>query len=107
MKQPDIEAAVCEDILARQRVGLAKYGVSVADNPLSQREWQRHLYEELLDSAIYLKRCIRDADERLGSENARLRVALELISAPMRPDGTYNRDRYACALIARDALKRP
>jgi len=35
---------------------------------------------------------------------ARLRAALELIAAPMRPDGTYNRDRGACGSIARGAL---
>lgn len=30
--------------------------------------------------------------------------ALELIASPKRPDGTYNRDRRACELLARDAL---
>jgi hypothetical protein len=33
-----------------------------------------------------------------------LRAALELIASPMRPDGTYNRDRGACGSIARGAL---
>ena len=32
-------------------------------------------------------------------------AALRLIAAPMRPDGTYNRDRRACQLIAEDALR--
>ena len=35
---------------------------------------------------------------------ARLRAALELIAAPMRPDGSYNRDREACGILARAAL---
>jgi len=35
---------------------------------------------------------------------ARLRAALELIAVPMRPDGSYNRDRGACGSIARGAL---
>jgi len=35
---------------------------------------------------------------------ARLRAALELVACPMRPDGTYNRDRGACGSIARGAL---
>ena len=30
--------------------------------------------------------------------------ALDLIAAPARPDGTYNRDRRACELLAREAL---
>jgi hypothetical protein len=52
------EARVCEDIAERQRKGLAKYGVPVADSPLSRREWLQHAYEECLDQAIYLKRLI-------------------------------------------------
>ena len=38
---------------------------------------------------------------------ARLRAALELIAVPMRPDGTYNRDRAACGTLAREALTTP
>lgn len=55
-----IEAAVCADIAERQRLGLAKYGVSVADNPLALKEWLQHAYEETLDQAIYLKRAIAE-----------------------------------------------
>lgn len=32
--------------------------------------------------------------------------ALSLIASPMRPDGTYNRDRAACGQLARDTLAR-
>ena len=42
------------------------------------------------------------ADLRLRIET--LRAALELIAAPMRPDGTYNRGRDACRIIALRAL---
>ncbi len=34
-----------------------------------------------------------------------LETALVLIAAPMRPDGTWNRDREACRRLAEDALK--
>ena len=34
------------------------------------------------------------------------RNALELIAAPMRPDGTWNRDREACRELAAEALGR-
>ena len=34
------------------------------------------------------------------------REALELISAPQRPDGTWNRDREACRQLAAEALGR-
>lgn len=39
-----------------------------------------------------------------NNEVARLRETLELIASPMRPDGTYNRDRRACELLAKEAL---
>lgn len=57
---PDVEAEVCADILRRQAAGRAKYGQTVAENPLSLREWLNHSYEEALDFAIYLKRAMRE-----------------------------------------------
>ena len=33
-----------------------------------------------------------------------MRAALELIAAPMRPDGTWNRDREACRELAAEVL---
>lgn len=59
----DIESQVCADIKARQAKGLAKYGVSVADNPLELKEWLTHAYLECLDQAIYLKRAIREIEK--------------------------------------------
>lgn len=56
------EARVCTDIAARQLVGLRKYGVSVEANPLSQRAWLQHAYEEVLDTAVYLRRLIEQID---------------------------------------------
>ena len=41
---------------------------------------------------------------KLKAENARLREALELIAAPMRPDGTWNRDRKACQELAKAVI---
>lgn len=51
-----IEALVCADIAKRQRVGMNKYGTTVADNPLELRQWLNHAYEECLDMAVYLKK---------------------------------------------------
>ena len=53
-----IEAIVCADIAERQRTGIAKYGTTVADNPLTAKQWARHAYEECLDQAVYLRRLI-------------------------------------------------
>lgn len=59
-----IEAEVCADIAARQEKGLAKYGVTVAGNPLPLKEWLEHAYFETLDKAIYLKRAIREIESQ-------------------------------------------
>ncbi len=56
------ERAVCVNIEQRQQAGIAKYGVSVAENPLHLRQWLQHAYEETLDQAIYLKRAMEELD---------------------------------------------
>ena len=69
-------------------------------------------YARALEIHIHLLRA-ELADERAKKSDAliaavddieRLTAALEIIAAPMRPDGTYNRDRAACGSIARAAL---
>ena len=60
----DTETLVIEDIKKRQAVGIKKYDVTVADNPLSLRQWLQHAYEEVLDNAIYLKRAIQEIDQQ-------------------------------------------
>lgn len=57
-----VEARVAADIAARQRIGILKYGTTVADNPLPLREWLEHAYQESLDLPIYLKRAIEEID---------------------------------------------
>ena len=55
-----IEAQVCADIAARQAKGVAKYGTTVESNPLTLEQWLTHAYEECLDQAVYLKKCIAE-----------------------------------------------
>ena len=62
MEVSGTERRVCEDIAARQQVGLRKYCVSVEDNNLSLRDWLNHAYEETLDQAVYLKRAMEEMD---------------------------------------------
>ena len=57
-----IEALVCADVASRQALGIGKYGVTVADNPLSLREWLEHAYQECLDQAVYLRRAMAEID---------------------------------------------
>lgn len=49
-----IEAIVCKEIARRQQLGIQKYGITVAENPLALLEWVRHAKEEALDLAVYL-----------------------------------------------------
>jgi len=48
---------------------------------------------------------VTDATFDLICQVARLRAALEIIAAPMRPDGTWNRDREACRQLAEKVLR--
>lgn len=57
-----VEAEVCELIAKRQQLGIAKYAMTVADNPLALRDWLQHALEEVLDQAVYLKRAINELD---------------------------------------------
>ena len=50
------------DIIERQCRGIAKYGTTVAQNPLELRQWLHHQYEELLDAAVYCRRAIQEID---------------------------------------------
>lgn len=61
------EKQVCDDIARRQEMGVAKYGTTVANNPLELREWLQHAYEETLDKAIYLKRAIEETDKIIAA----------------------------------------
>ena len=42
--------------------------------------------------------------EALRAQVEQYRAALELIASPIRPDGTWNRDRAACQQIAQEAI---
>lgn len=56
------EAQVIADITQRQRLGIAKYGTTVAQNPIPLRAWLQHAYEEGLDKVIYLRRAIDEME---------------------------------------------
>lgn len=57
-----IVEAVRDDLLLRSQVGISKYGVTLARDDLSLRDWLQHAYEETLDQANYLKRAIVEID---------------------------------------------
>lgn len=51
-----------EMLLQRSIVGLAKYGVTTDNNPLTLRAWLQHALEEALDMANYLQAAISKLD---------------------------------------------
>ena len=63
MNIKDTETEVCADIKRRQELGIAKYGTTVAQNPLELRQWLQHAYEEKLDDVVYMKRAIQELDK--------------------------------------------
>jgi hypothetical protein len=65
MSATGTEAKVCEDIARRQAFGIAKYGITVQDNPLLYRAWLTHAYEEALDLSVYLRRCLDELDKEM------------------------------------------
>lgn len=65
MTDPIVEA-VRADLLARSQVGIRKYGVTLAENPIQLRDWLQHAYEEVLDMANYLKAAIVKLDGQMG-----------------------------------------
>jgi hypothetical protein len=62
------ELAVCMDIASRQQMGRFKYGTTVSENPLTKAQWRQHLYEELLDAVIYLKREMQEEQRQMDDQ---------------------------------------
>ena len=54
----EILKEVIADLERREQKGLVEYGTTVDRTDLSKLEWLNHLYEEVLDSAVYLKKLI-------------------------------------------------
>ena len=47
---------VINDLQHREARGIEKYGTTMDRTDLKQKDWQQHLYEELLDAALYCKK---------------------------------------------------
>lgn len=56
-KQP-LQCQVAQDVMMRAASGLAKYGTTMDRTDLTREQWLQHLYEELLDAAVYTKKLI-------------------------------------------------
>jgi hypothetical protein len=62
--QSETYKQVISDLISREKMGRAKYGMSVDQANLSEQEWMHHAYEEALDFAIYLKRLMQLKKQR-------------------------------------------
>jgi hypothetical protein len=51
---------VIKDIASRAELGLAKYNKTMDREDLTASDWCQNLYEEILDSALYVKRLKKD-----------------------------------------------
>jgi hypothetical protein len=63
-----IVAAVIEDLRRRELKGLETYGTTMDRKDLTNEEWMNHLYEELLDASLYLKKLINATQRRTNLE---------------------------------------
>lgn len=63
-----IEALVVEDLAKRQAVGIRKYNITVQDSPAELMVWMQHMYEELLDASVYLKKAMVLLEEKLNEK---------------------------------------
>lgn len=55
---------IVNDLVAREEKGVREYGANVDRRDLNFRAWLRHLYEELLDGAMYARRALNEHDGR-------------------------------------------
>lgn len=62
------EARICQMIASRQQLGIKKYGTTVANNPLTLRQWLVHQQEELADALVYCTRAIEEIDAMEAKE---------------------------------------
>ena len=63
-----ILASVIDDLRRRELKGLETYGTTMDRKDLTNEEWMTHLYEELLDASLYLKKLINATQRRTNLE---------------------------------------
>ena len=60
---------VMADLQFREHRGIQTYGTTVDRTDLTEDEWLQHLYEEQLDSVVYLKKIILTRNGRIRKDN--------------------------------------
>lgn len=67
-KRDPVVERVREMLLQRSQVGIKKYGFTLADNPLTHKQWLQHGLEEALDLANYLMASIMQIEQQESSQ---------------------------------------
>ena len=60
--------SVIDDLVLREQRGLTKYNTSMDRIDLTEQEWRVHMYEELLDAILYLKKQINVSQKPTNNE---------------------------------------
>lgn len=67
---PDsVVRSVMKDLNDRSNVGVKKYGTTLDREDLTPSEWANHLYEELLDASLYIKKLTNKLKQYEGKES--------------------------------------
>jgi hypothetical protein len=53
--QVSVYESIISDLKNREQLGHKKYGVSVDQANLTQKEWAQHAIEEMYDMIVYMK----------------------------------------------------
>lgn len=64
MIKDSVVEEVRSDLKKRSKIGIRKYNTTLDRTDLSLEDWLQHAYEETLDKALYLKRAIREINEK-------------------------------------------
>ena len=55
---------VISDMVAREKLGLKKYGTTIDREDYSLKDWLQNAMEEHMDAVLYLKRAIIEIDKK-------------------------------------------
>lgn len=58
---------VRSDLHNRSQIGIKKYKTTLDRNDLELKEWLIHAYEECLDQSLYLKKSIKQLEQKTNS----------------------------------------
>jgi len=55
---------VIKDMIAREQLGIKKYGTTIDRDDYSLKDWLQHALEEQIDSVLYLKKAIQQLENK-------------------------------------------